>query len=191
MRVFQSSAKLSTCPSSSTFLADRSINICVRKQMFSVDRYERLFTEVVNCSKALHHVPEIQRRRMFDALYLPVYQYLTRERHKFVESNRNNDPRPFFVGISAPQGCGKTTLTALLEEMMNSEGLPAISMSLDDFYLTGSDQENLARKHSDNSLLQLRGNGMSRSSFHFSFSSCSLRISALSLTTHFVCSGDS
>jgi D-glycerate 3-kinase len=126
--------------------------------MFSVDRYEHLFTEVVNCSKVLHHVPEIQRRQMFDALYLPVYQYLIQERHKFVETNRNNDPRPFFVGVSAPQGCGKTTLTALLEEMMNSEGLPAISMSLDDFYLTGSDQENLARKHSENSLLQLRGN---------------------------------
>jgi pantothenate kinase-related protein Tda10 len=43
--------------------------------------------------------------------------------------------------------------------MFRAEGISCIAMSLDDFYLSGNDQELLARSHATNSLLEFRGNG--------------------------------
>ena len=40
------------------------------------------------------------------------------------------------LGISAPQGCGKTTLVEQLEMLFHWKGLRAASVSIDDFYLT-------------------------------------------------------
>jgi hypothetical protein len=40
------------------------------------------------------------------------------------------------VGISAPQGCGKTTLVEQLQQLLSANGLAAASVSIDDFYLT-------------------------------------------------------
>ena len=40
------------------------------------------------------------------------------------------------VGISAPQGCGKTTIVGQLQEMFNAAGAAAASVSIDDYYLT-------------------------------------------------------
>ncbi len=40
------------------------------------------------------------------------------------------------IGISAPQGCGKTTLVEQLQELFNGNGTTAVSASVDDFYLT-------------------------------------------------------
>ena len=51
---------------------------------------------------------------------------------------------PVFIGISAPQGCGKTTLTNTLIKLFARNNLRAIAISLDDFYLRGADQEVLA-----------------------------------------------
>lgn len=39
------------------------------------------------------------------------------------------------------------------------DNLHCVSMSLDDFYLTGSDQDQLSGKFDGNSLLKFRGNG--------------------------------
>eukprot|EP01035_Chromulina_nebulosa_P020803 gene20803-26967_t len=52
-----------------------------------------------------------------------------------IECNNN---KPLFVGISAPQGCGKTTLTNILSQYFSSNNKICVSMSLDDFYLTDS-----------------------------------------------------
>jgi D-glycerate 3-kinase len=62
------------------------------------------------------------------------------------------------LGISAPQGCGKSTLVEQLEQLFAWLGVRAASVSIDDFYLTHSDQSALAAAHPDNRLLQLRGN---------------------------------
>jgi D-glycerate 3-kinase len=62
------------------------------------------------------------------------------------------------VGISAPQGCGKTTLVGQLTELLNAEGHAAASVSIDDFYLTGAEQDALAASAPDNELLRFRGN---------------------------------
>ncbi len=69
-------------------------------------------------------------------------------------------PRPDApqVGISAPQGCGKTTLVGQLTELLNAEGHAAASVSIDDFYVRGDQQDAIAAGAPDNELLRFRGN---------------------------------
>ena len=120
---------------------------------------EYLFHEVVDRCICLTHIEQSQRREMFNSLYWPVYSYILEQRKNAVTTAGVGDRKPFLIGISAPQGCGKTTLTTVLEEMFAFTGSPAASMSLDDFYLRGEEQDRLAAKHSSNALLRYRGNG--------------------------------
>jgi D-glycerate 3-kinase len=62
------------------------------------------------------------------------------------------------VGISAPQGCGKSTLCEQLEALFASTGAAAVPVSIDDFYLTHEAQASVAASHAGNPLLQQRGN---------------------------------
>ena len=39
------------------------------------------------------------------------------------------------IGISAPQGCGKTTIVEQLESLFAFNNIKAASVSIDDFYL--------------------------------------------------------
>lgn len=64
---------------------------------------------------------------------------------------------PLMVGLSAPQGAGKTTLTAALCEIAAAKGLRAVSLSIDDFYLTRAEQLRLAQAHPTNPYWQQRG----------------------------------
>lgn len=64
--------------------------------------------------------------------------------------------RPILVGLSAPQGAGKTTLTREVCRMLGERGLHAVSLSIDDFYLTHDEQVALARR-SGNRYLRHRG----------------------------------
>ncbi|KAJ3164533.1 hypothetical protein HK101_000399 [Irineochytrium annulatum] len=66
--------------------------------------------------------------------------------------------RPLLVGISGPQGSGKTTLVRALERDLAAAGLRACSLSLDDLYLTFDDQEDIAKQNPGNGLLRFRGN---------------------------------
>ena len=85
--------------------------------------------------------------------------------------------RPFVVGVSAPQGCGKTTTTGVLVDMIratprswvygdgdgdgdddSTARLNAIALSIDDFYLRGEDQDALAAAKPTNAMLRHRGN---------------------------------
>lgn len=66
--------------------------------------------------------------------------------------------RPLVVGISAPQGCGKTTIVECLTATFKALGIASASVSIDDFYLTRAEQVALAARDPDNPLLQLRGN---------------------------------
>ncbi len=78
--------------------------------------------------------------------------------HKWVQSQFTQAAiRPFLVALSAPQGAGKTTLTHALCDLAAAEGLRAQSISIDDFYLTRSDQLELARQHAANPYWQQRG----------------------------------
>lgn len=91
-----------------------------------------------------------QQQRVFDDLYVPVYEFI---------KNSKQGKRPLFIGLSAPQGCGKTTLVEVIRKLAYMDNLKCVSMSLDDFYLTGADQDKLAEVNKDNGLLKLRGNG--------------------------------
>jgi D-glycerate 3-kinase len=63
----------------------------------------------------------------------------------------------FFVGLSAPQGAGKSTLARQICSLAAEAGLNAIAISIDDFYLTRADQKALALRFADNPYLQHRG----------------------------------
>lgn len=110
---------------------------------------------VIHHSSALQHLSLSEKTALFHSLHKPVYQYIL---NHFKQDKRDN--HPYFVGISAPQGCGKTTLTSVLREIFQSiHSLSVVSLSLDDFYLTGAEQDALAARYPDNPLLQFRGNG--------------------------------
>ncbi|KAK3836236.1 MAG: P-loop containing nucleoside triphosphate hydrolase protein [Linnemannia gamsii] len=66
---------------------------------------------------------------------------------------------PLFVGISGPQGIGKTTITReLVSTLSNSpHNLRVLSFSMDDLYLPFKSQEALSQRYSDNKLIEFRG----------------------------------
>jgi D-glycerate 3-kinase len=87
------------------------------------------------------------------AYYLPLFDYY----HQLVEG-KHTKHGPLFIGISAPQGCGKTTLCSALEVLFGLCGKTCVVASIDDFYLTANEQVALAAKHPENRLLKYRGN---------------------------------
>ena len=70
---------------------------------------------------------------------------------------REATTRPVLIGIQAPQGAGKTTLTKYLVERLPESGLRGMSISIDDFYLTRDEQIALAAANPGNPYLEHRG----------------------------------
>jgi D-glycerate 3-kinase len=62
---------------------------------------------------------------------------------------------PFVVGLCGPQGSGKSTMTAILAELLRLRGLAVAVLSLDDLYLSRSEREQLANRI--HPLLRTRG----------------------------------
>jgi len=83
-------------------------------------------------------------------LYLPVL-FFALARLQVASS------RPLVVGIQAPQGSGKTTLTRHLIPCLSAAGLRGTSVSIDDFYLTRTEQLALAAASPGNPYLEHRG----------------------------------
>jgi len=54
--------------------------------------------------------------------------------------------KPLIVGINGAQGSGKTTLCKFLEALMLEHNQRAITLSLDDLYLTHAERQKLARE---------------------------------------------
>jgi len=100
------------------------------------------------------NLDSIQKSRIYH-YYLPVYFWCLNQLAVHKESGSKN---AMVLGISAPQGCGKTTLVEQLELLFTWAGKRAASVSIDDFYLTYEDQTALAAAHPTNKLLQYRGN---------------------------------
>ncbi|KAH8972373.1 hypothetical protein BDL97_02G192200 [Sphagnum fallax] len=91
--------------------------------------------------------------------YVPVFLWCKRELELHTLKYKEGEfVRPLVIGISAPQGCGKTTIVDSLEYLFNSLGSHAAAISIDDFYLTASSQAELAALNCDNHLLKMRGN---------------------------------
>jgi D-glycerate 3-kinase len=65
--------------------------------------------------------------------------------------------RAHVIGVSGPQGGGKSTLTARLVASLGSAGLRAATVSIDDFYRTHAGQRDLAARHPGDRCLEHRG----------------------------------
>ena len=64
-----------------------------------------------------------------------------------VENHKKKPKSPQIFGINGCQGSGKTTLASFICEYISSElDIQAIALSLDDFYLTRSQRQNLAQR---------------------------------------------
>ncbi|HEY8280505.1 MAG TPA: hypothetical protein VIH99_12825, partial [Bdellovibrionota bacterium] len=61
------------------------------------------------------------------------------------------------LGLNAPQGAGKTTISRALCERLERAGKRALAVSIDDFYYTRQDQLALATRFPGNPYLQQRG----------------------------------
>jgi D-glycerate 3-kinase len=88
-------------------------------------------------------------------LYLPIYFFARAQVRAHADSGGRG---ALAIGLSAPQGCGKTTLVDTLIDRFAEDGLTCAAASFDDFYLRGGDQDALASANPSNPLWQVRGN---------------------------------
>jgi len=88
--------------------------------------------------------------RRIHHLYLPVLFFCAAHA-------RMAPTRPLVVGLQAPQGGGKTTLVRHLVARLPDVGLRGAGVSIDDFYLTRTEQLHLAASHPGNPYLEHRG----------------------------------
>lgn len=82
-------------------------------------------------------------------LYMPIFFWLL----KFCDQKKKAP----IIGISCPQGGGKTTLTFALQYLFQQLRYQCAVASIDDFYITRKEQEELFHKEK-NPLLEFRGN---------------------------------
>ena len=78
----------------------------------------------------------------------------------WLEAAADNTPaadKPILIGMSGAQGSGKSTLMAEVCQQMIGSGCRAVTVSIDDFYLTNAEQIVLARRYPGNRFLQHRG----------------------------------
>ena len=128
-------------------------NPALRDALSDVARQTRLFDSVMK----MNQWPFLQQHRhIFTDYYYPCFVHI---HHKATHSCGLHTHTPAFIGISAPQGCGKTTLTEVVAHCCREEGVECVALSLDDFYVRGDEQEALAAQYPDNPLLRHRGNG--------------------------------
>ncbi len=72
-----------------------------------------------------------------------------------IAQHQNSASKPFFVGVNGCQGSGKSTLCDFLVHYFTSKNLTAVTVSLDDFYLSKQSRVELAE--SVHPLLKTRG----------------------------------
>lgn len=77
--------------------------------------------------------------------------------HRELIHSTDQQQQPFILGLTGLQGCGKSTLAADIVASLNEQHqCRAIEISLDDFYLTHAERQDL-RQGSVNALLRVRG----------------------------------
>ncbi|MEO8798300.1 MAG: hypothetical protein ABI551_10475 [Polyangiaceae bacterium] len=86
-----------------------------------------------------------------DRYYLPLAEWVETQRKKAKAK------KPFVLGLSGPQGSGKTTFAKALVSALGTLGQKAIDISTDDFYLTRAQQLELSGKHPHDPLFETRG----------------------------------
>ena len=82
-----------------------------------------------------------------DGYYLPVCAWLAARSREGAR----------VVAVNGPQGAGKSTLCATAVEALGAVGVRAVTVSIDDFYLSHEAQQRLAARHPGNPYLEHRG----------------------------------
>ncbi|CAH9088335.1 unnamed protein product [Cuscuta epithymum] len=91
--------------------------------------------------------------------YIPVFLWCENELSNHCSKFKGKEEvPPLVIGLSAPQGCGKTTLVFALDHLFLVTGRNSAMLSIDDFYLTAEDQVTLRESNPGNLLLEFRGN---------------------------------
>lgn len=96
---------------------------------------------------------ELALRRRIDDYYLPVFRWTEA---RIALHDQEHTKKPLMLGLSCVQGGGKTTLVTYLEALLAFTGHRCATLSLDDVYLTRSDQVALAQANPGNLLLEVR-----------------------------------
>ncbi|CAI5741770.1 unnamed protein product [Hyaloperonospora brassicae] len=128
----------------------------------------------LNCTPKLrHHIEELLRRdtarhfqsvdecalrRRVDAYYLPMFRWTIEVVEAAQKRRLGEATRCVCIGLSCPQGGGKTTMSMYMQEALALAGMKCAVMSLDDVYWKHEDQVALANANPANPLLQYRGN---------------------------------
>ncbi|KAF5935877.1 hypothetical protein HYC85_027006 [Camellia sinensis] len=108
----------------------------------------------------LHQLNElyltIPQKARFYHYYIPVFVWcehqISHHRSMFKEGE---DVTPLVIGVSAPQGCGKTTLVFALDYLFQITGRKSATISVDDFYLIAEDQAKLRESNPGNALVEV------------------------------------
>ncbi|PKA51297.1 D-glycerate 3-kinase, chloroplastic [Apostasia shenzhenica] len=99
-----------------------------------------------------------ERARIYH-FYVPVFIWCEEQVQRHVSAFGDaEEVSPLVIGVSAPQGSGKTTLVFALEYLFRKTGRNAATLSIDDFYLTAEEQAKLRSQNPGNTLLEFRGN---------------------------------
>ncbi|RLN95123.1 hypothetical protein BBJ28_00000107 [Nothophytophthora sp. Chile5] len=112
-----------------------------------------------DAAKRAQAVDERALRRRVDDYYLPMFRW-TEEVVDAAQQKRAGDAqkRCVCIGLSCPQGGGKTTASMYMQEALALMGKKCAVMSLDDVYWKREQQVALAEANPGNPLLQYRGN---------------------------------
>ncbi|XP_062217896.1 D-glycerate 3-kinase, chloroplastic-like isoform X2 [Phragmites australis] len=139
-------------------LVDR-IGYTKEKIAESIDRWLRSGVQVARLFRLNElQLSEAEKARIYH-FYIPVFLWcedqVIEHRAKY---NEGDDIPPLVIGVSAPQGSGKTTLVFALDYLFRVAGRNSATLSIDDFYLTAKEQNELRDRNPGNSILEFRGN---------------------------------
>ncbi|KAJ1284850.1 hypothetical protein BS78_03G236500 [Paspalum vaginatum] len=139
-------------------LVDR-IGYTKEKIAESIDRWLRCGSQVARLFRLNElQLSEAEKTRIYH-FYIPVFLWCEDQvmEHR-VKYKEGDEIPPLVIGVSAPQGCGKTTLVFALDYLFRVSGRNSTTLSIDDFYLTAKEQNELRDRNLGNALLALRGN---------------------------------
>ena len=142
-----------------TFLRQKFVDIVTRSVIYrrtfgaveieSAGRKDRLgriasgISEAMGWESSASDLAPARQDRLF-GFYVPVALWLEQQ-HLAGKTSGSGSGGAVCVGMSLPQGGGKTTLADAMVAGMGAVGISTGVVSIDDFYLTHHEQEKLAR----------------------------------------------